>query len=96
MRLYEVYYLLENIPYIDRPMWDMTRILSLFVAQKFCKKQLKLQDIFALPWDDKKEKIDIDQNMYEENKKLQEFLLKKLNNSTQNNGGKFKDGNNTN
>ena len=91
MELYEVYYLLENIQYVDRPHWDATRILSLFIAQKFCKKHLKLKDLFALPWDNQVQQIELDQTLFEQNKEVQKYLLSKLNKNTEDNGSEFKD-----
>lgn len=91
MQLYEIYYLLENIQYVDRPLWDATRILSLFIAQKFCKKQLKLKDLFALPWDNQVKLIDLDPSLFEQNKEVQKYLLSILNKNTEDNGSEFKD-----
>ena len=51
MRLSELQDVIENIPYIDRTVWDTTRIACLISAQKASKKKLRLRDIFPLPWD---------------------------------------------
>ena len=52
MQLWEIYFLIQEIPYVDKSSWEQTRILGLFICQKFVKKRLKLKDIFKLPFDD--------------------------------------------
>lgn len=81
MQLYELYDVVREIPYSFDIQWQQTRILSLFVAQKFCKKRLKLKDIFTLPSElDNSGSYELSDEELEENKKLQKQLEDMLNN----------------
>ena len=51
MSYYELSDLIQNVQYIDRNQWEQNRLVCLSIAQKLCKKQLKLTDIYKLPWD---------------------------------------------
>lgn len=42
----------DHMPFSDRPVWDTTRILALYSISPYCKKKIKIQDMFPLPWDD--------------------------------------------
>lgn len=47
----ELYTLLDALPYADRSIWESSRLTAFFVASKLCTKQLKITDIYKLPWD---------------------------------------------
>lgn len=49
--MYEVSDLIQNLQFSDRNQWEQNRLVCLSIAQKMCKKQLKLTDIYKLPWD---------------------------------------------
>ena len=84
MQLYEVYDLVQEIPYSFDIQWQQTRILSLFVAQKFCKKRLKLKDIFTLPSEmDDSESWELSDEELEQNKQLQKQIENMLNNKSE-------------
>ena len=53
----ELSFILEQIEYADRSLWESQRLTCLFIAQKMCSKKLKLTDCFSLPWDAKNEEI---------------------------------------
>ncbi len=94
MRFYELYDILQFVPYADRAQWETTRFLSLVIAQKFCKKRLKLKDIFELPWDKKDQ--DFTEESIKHNEEVQQQLLNFLNKNTDtNNGSTIKNGINT-
>lgn len=80
MKYYEVYDILKFIPYVYRPQWDQTRLLSLVIAQKFCKKKLKLKDMFALPWD--MHEMIIDEEEEKKNRYYQDYILQLINKKT--------------
>lgn len=81
MQLWEIYFLSIEIPYSFQTSWEQTRILSLFVAQKFCKKRLKLKDIFTLPSEqDNSGYYELSDEELEQNKKLQKQMEDYLNN----------------
>ena len=42
----------DHVQYTDRPVWDCTRILSLYMIAPYSKKRQKIQDLFPLPWDE--------------------------------------------
>lgn len=43
----------KNLEYTDRPLWDTTRILSMFTIMPHTRKRVKLHEMFPLPWDQK-------------------------------------------
>lgn len=79
MQLYEIPFLVEEIPYIDKSQWESTRILALIIAQKWVKKRLKLKDIFSLPWE-QEHGYELSDQELEQNKQLQKQLEYYLNN----------------
>ena len=79
MQLYEIPFLIEEIPYIDKSQWESTRILALIIAQKWVKKKLKLKDIFELPWDHE-HSYELSDEELEQNKQLQKNMEDYLNN----------------
>ncbi len=85
MRFYELYDILQFVPYADRAQWETTRFLSLVIAQKFCKKRLKLKDIFELSWD--KKDNDFTEESIKHNEEVQQQLLNFLNKNTDTNNG---------
>ena len=80
MQLYEIPFLVDEIPYIDKSSWEQTRIISLFIAQKWVKKKLKLKDIFTLPWE-QEHSYELSDEEIEQNKQLQKQLELMLNNN---------------
>lgn len=81
MNFYELYDLLQFVPYVNRQEWEQTRFLSLVIAQKFCKKRLKLRDMMKFPWEVEQELV-----LTEDEKKkaadFQTFMLEELNKKT--------------
>lgn len=55
MQLGELYTFIDALPYVDRSIWESTRLISYFVATKLCTKKLKVSDIYKLPWDSEDE-----------------------------------------
>jgi len=51
MKMWEMMTMMDMVEFADRTIWETSRIQCLYVAQKFCKKNLKLADIYSLPWD---------------------------------------------
>lgn len=87
MQLWELYDILRFIPYADKSSWEQTRLLSLMIAQKFCKKRLKLKDMFELPWDYlQNDELSVEERQQQEN--LQNDFLEFLNNNDKNNGSR--------
>lgn len=65
MTVLELYTLIDALPYVDRVTRETGRMTALFIAQKMCPKQLKLTDLYSLPWD-RENDIDVeDMNMKE-------------------------------
>ena len=82
LKYYEIYDILRFIPYVYRAGWDQTRLLSLVIAQKFCKKKLKLKDMFSLPWDDEKHSLEMSKEAEEKNRYFQDYILQLINKKT--------------
>ena len=81
MQLYEIYDLVQEIPYSFDIQWQQTRILGLLICQKFVKKRLKLKDIFTLPSEqDNSGYYELSDEELEQNKKLQKQMEDYLNN----------------
>lgn len=81
MKLWEIYFLSNEIPYSFQTSWEQTRIISLMIAQKFVKKRLKLKDIFTLPSEiDNSGYYELTDEELEQNKKLQKQMEDYLNN----------------
>lgn len=83
MRFYEIYDILQFVPYVDKAQWETTRFLSLVIAQKFCKKRLKLSDMFELPWDDINRELELSEEGKIRNIEFQNQMLEMLNKNTQ-------------
>ena len=93
MRFYELYDVLQFVPYTDKAQWQTTRFLSLVIAQKFCKKRLKLSDMFELPWDDPERELELSEEGKIRNIEFQNQILELLNKNTSfNNGSIVKNG----
>lgn len=84
MQFWELYDYLKFLPYADRSSWEQTRFISLMIAQKFCKKRLKLKDMFELPWDDVRYSIEMSKDEEEKNRYFQEYVLQMINKKTDN------------
>ena len=87
MRFYELYDILQFVPYVDKSQWETTRFLSLVIAQKFCKKRLKLTDMFELPWDDPERELELSEEGKIRNTIFQNQMLEMLNKNTDTNNG---------
>ena len=66
----------DHVPYSDRPIWDTSRILSLYIIAPYMKKKMDIQDMFPLPWDAERPSDDED-DILAHTKAMQE-LAKKL------------------
>ena len=82
MRFYELYDILQFVPYVDKSQWETTRFLSLVIAQKFCKKRLKLTDMFELPWDDLHRELELTEEAKQMTDLFQKQMLEMLNKNT--------------
>lgn len=51
MQTYEVNTIIENIPYLDRNLWEQTRFLAYVNVQINSKKQYNPTDILKFAWD---------------------------------------------
>lgn len=92
MKFYELYDVLQFVPYVDKSQWETTRFLSLVIAQKFCKKRLKLSDMFELPWDDTQRELELSDDVKIRNIEFQNQMLEMLNKNTQiDDGSNIKD-----
>lgn len=43
--------MMPHIRYSDRAVWDVGRILALYVAAPHMKNKVNIQEMFPLPWD---------------------------------------------
>lgn len=50
--MWEINDLIENIKYLDRNLWESSRLNSYIIAKANFKNINKVNDIFPLPWDD--------------------------------------------
>lgn len=50
---WEINDLIDNIPYLDRNLWDSQRLNAYITAQVNSKKKLTQQDICKFKWDEK-------------------------------------------
>ncbi len=44
--------MVDNIPYLDRNLWESTRLIAYVMAQVNSRKKLTFQDICTFKWDD--------------------------------------------
>lgn len=79
MQLYEIYDLLDCVPYADKAQWESTRVLAYYIAQKFCKKHLKVTDVLKLPWDNPDGELVLTEEMKKKNEEFQNQMLDFLN-----------------
>ncbi len=49
---WEINDIVENIPFLDRNMWESARLETYVVAQVNSRKKLQLQDICKFKWED--------------------------------------------
>lgn len=47
--------MVDNIPYLDRNLWESTRLIAYVMAQVNSRKKLSFQDICTFKWDDSSE-----------------------------------------
>lgn len=52
---WEVNDLIDNIPYLDRNMWEGNRLNAYITAQANCRKRISFQDICTFKWEEKEE-----------------------------------------
>lgn len=50
--LWEINNIIENIPYLDRNLWESQRIIAYISAQAASKKRIEMRDIIKFKWDD--------------------------------------------
>lgn len=50
---WEINDIVENIPYLDRNLWETSRLSTYMTAQVNSRKKLQLQDICKFKWEDK-------------------------------------------
>lgn len=50
--LWEINDIIENLPYLDRNMWEIGRMLTFTTAQCNSTKKLNIQDFGKFKWDD--------------------------------------------
>ena len=79
MQLYEIYDMLNFVQYVDKSQWETTRILAFYIAQKFCKKHLKVTDLLKLPWDKPEGELVLTDEMKKKNEDFQNEMLDFLN-----------------
>jgi len=49
---WEINDVIENIPYLDRNLWETSRLCSYITAQVNSRKKLQLQDICKFKWEE--------------------------------------------
>lgn len=50
---------IDNLPYLDRNLWETTRLNAYVVAQGNSRKKLQMQDICKFKWEESGENQDI-------------------------------------
>lgn len=51
MTEWEINDLIENLPYLDRNLWETCRLNSYFLVKMNTNKNVNIQDIIAFKWD---------------------------------------------
>lgn len=50
--MWELNDIIDNLPYLDRNLWETSRLNSYITAQVNSKKKLKMQDICRFKWEE--------------------------------------------
>ena len=75
---WEVNDLIENIPYLDRNLWEGNRLNAYVSAQANCKHKIKFQDVCKFKWEEQEDKNDVVEPMEQEISNEDIERLKKL------------------
>lgn len=59
LEIWEINDIMENLPYLDRTIWETARLNGYITAQVNSKKKLKPQDICKFKWDDEEKEVEI-------------------------------------
>lgn len=78
---YEVTSLIKSIKYVDRTQRELERFSNYIYLQSQTKKELKLKDLYELPWD---EEIETKQGYTKEEKNDMKSKMEKLRSRIQN------------
>ena len=69
----------EQLEFSDRPMWDTTRVLAMYMAAPYSKKKLNARKMFPLPWDhDSEADIRMEEEAFKEQAKRMNEIAKLL------------------
>ena len=81
MDVNECVWILRNLAYTDRNLWEATRLKMFATASMFSKGDLKLHDMMTFPWEDGKESEEPEMpHMTEEQRKaMEQGILDMLN-----------------
>lgn len=76
----------DNLKFVDRPLWETSRLISLFTVAPHMKKAPKLKELFPLPWDDEGKKAEMaDMLKYAKSMRaVSQLLSDKMNQETNN------------
>lgn len=53
--IWEINDIIDNLPYLDRNLWESSRLNGFITAQVNSKKKLKMQDICQFKWEEEEE-----------------------------------------
>lgn len=77
----ECVWILRNLAYTDRNLWEATRLKMFSTVSMFSKNQLKITDMIKFPWDDETKEVEPQQPHMseEERKRMEQYVLGILN-----------------
>lgn len=78
----ECIWILKNLAYTDRNLWEATRMKVFSTASMFSKQRVKMTDIIKFPWEDdikEVEELEIPAMSEEERKRMEEYVIGVLN-----------------
>ena len=65
MQDYEVNDIIENLPYLERNNWERSRFEAYVHCQTQTKKHIKPADLLKFPWENEREKGDVEISNYD-------------------------------
>lgn len=57
--IWEIYDIMNNLPYLDRTIWETARLNGYITAQVNSKKKIKPQDICKFKWETEEQEVEI-------------------------------------
>jgi len=84
MDINECIWILRNLAYTDKNLWEATRLKIFSTVSMFSKKDIRLQDMIKFPWEDNHEQEpEIPPMTEEQRKNMEKGILELFNGRTE-------------